>query len=191
MNQGPYSSSGDGEISLAIQFQGLRISVQGPAAKALDFVQKLAPESNQTASSSDHPLPASSASAPRASQCPDQYLALATKLSAASVFSPKERVERAWLAGWLARTRLTGAYQEPSPEPNPEFAIVELDLPSKFFVVLQGRGVREVKILRSAKDFKDLSEASVGPVFVGHGFPSETEAKVYIAGAGRASTLGI
>ena len=75
--------------------------------------------------------------------------------------------------------------------PTPEFAIVELDLPSKFFVVLQGRGVREVKILRSAKDFKDLSEASVGPVFVGHGFPSETEAKVYIAGAGRASTLGI
>lgn len=190
MSQGPSSSSGDGEINLAIQFQGLRISIQGPAAKALEFVQKLAPESSPDTATGG-PSSASSGSAPRASQCPDQYLALATKLSAASVFSPKERVERAWLAGWLARTRLAGGYPEPSPEPSPEFAIVELDLPSKFFVVLQGRGVREAKILRSAKDFKELSEVVSGPPFVGHGFPSETEAKVYIAGAGRASALGI
>ena len=37
------------EINLAVQFQGLRITVSGPSARALDFVHKLSPD-HRTAS---------------------------------------------------------------------------------------------------------------------------------------------
>ena len=43
----------DDEISLAVAFQGLHISVVGPASKALDFVRKLAPDQPAQSSSSN------------------------------------------------------------------------------------------------------------------------------------------
>jgi len=48
MSQGPSSHSDDDEISLAVQFQGLNITIQGqgPASRALDFVHKLSPGSS-------------------------------------------------------------------------------------------------------------------------------------------------
>eukprot|EP00435_Cladocopium_sp_Y103_P029245 s568_g7.t1 len=174
MSQGQSSASDNGEITLAIQFQGLSISVQGPASRALEFVQHLSPEPEaEPTTSVDFTL-----------DCPEQYLALAAKLSAASSHSPIERVQRAWRAGLYARAALAGDLSERS------VAVVELDLPSTYFVVLQGRGVTETKVLRNRKEFLDLSKAQSGPPFVGHGFPSETETRVFIAGAGRAARHG-
>ena len=115
-------------------------------------------------------------------QFPEQYLALASNLSAASSHSRVERIHRAWLAGLYARAKLAGGRSEAS--------VVELDLASSYFVVLQGRGISETKIPRNRREFKDLAEARTGPVPVGHGFPTETESRVFIAWAGRAARHG-
>ena len=44
MSQGPAPGSSNDGINLAVQFQGLRISVSGPSARALDFVHLLSPD---------------------------------------------------------------------------------------------------------------------------------------------------
>lgn len=188
MSQGPSPGSRNDEINLAVQFQGLRITVSGPSARALDFVHRLSPQ-YQSAAIQPEPEPVATASTFSAgassspgiaspADCPSQYLALAKKLSAASVHSPEERVERAWLAGQYAQRELAGR--------GGGEIVVALDLSNHFWAVLQGRGISEPKILRSQEEFKDLAEARTGPPFVGHGFPSETEARVCIAGAGLA-----
>lgn len=183
MSQGPYPGTDHEEISLAVRFQGLRISIQGPAQKALEFVRKLQPEPEaEPASSAEASRSARTSLVNFAAECPDQYLALATKLSAASSHSPVERIERAWKAGLIARAQLAGE--------RPDCSVVDLDLPSSYFVVLQARGVSETRVLRSRREFKDLAEQPTGPFFVGHGFPSETESKVFIAAAGRAPRHG-
>ena len=188
MSQAPLQSSDDDEINLAVQFQGLRISVSGPSARALDFIHRLSPQypaaqAQPEPESADSAATSQTSAAPAAThsvqtECPPQYLALSRKLSAASVHSPEERVRRAWLAGQIARAELAGVRVEES--------VVAIDLSSGFWAVLQGRGIVEPKILRSHREFKELADSTTGPPFVGHGFPSETEARVYIAGAGRA-----
>jgi hypothetical protein len=173
--------SSDDEINLAVQVQGLGITVSGPSARALDFLHRLSPQYQGGAA---QPATASiSASAspglPDPIDCPAQYLALAKKLSAASVKTPEERVKRVWLAGQYARAELSGAVIE---EP-----VIALDLLNNVWAVLRGRGISKPKIMRSQRGFKELLEARSGFTLVGHGFPSETEARrVYIAGAGLA-----
>lgn len=182
MSQGPYSASDNDEISLAVQFQGLSISIQGPAAKALAFARKLSPEPEAEPAVARSSQPSVVQVVDTTAQCPDQYLALASKLSAASSHSPLERVRRAWTAGLLAKAELAGH--------TPGTEVVDLDLPSSYFVVLRGRRVVEPKVLRSKREYKDLAECSVACGFIGHGFPSETESRVYLAAAGRASRHG-
>eukprot|EP00435_Cladocopium_sp_Y103_P062100 s1156_g23.t1 len=181
MSQGPSSGSDHDEISLALEFQGLRVSVEGPAAPALDFVHHLLPEyqarpaqtSTATASRS-----ASSTVAVDTSECPTRYLALAAKLSAASAHTPLERIKRAWEAGCYAKAELAGEW-------TPVGSVVDLDLPNNFFVVLRGKDISEPTILRRVQEFRRIAAEEFGQTFVGHGFPSETESRVYIAGAGR------
>ena len=79
-----------------------------------------------------------------------------------------------------------------TPGPNCPGAVIEepviaLDLLNNFWAVLRGRGISKPKIMRPQRGFKELLEARSGFTLVGHGFPSETEARrVYIAGAGLA-----
>ena len=129
MSQAPSSSSQeDDEISLAVVFQGLKVSVVGPASKALDFIHKLVPDQQGQSSSSQRSSPdhsACSASTVIPSPvppCPDRVLALASRLSAASILSPKERIQRAWICGIHARALLDS-------KPVPIETVVAIDLP--------------------------------------------------------------
>ena len=54
--------------------------------------------------------------------CPDRVLALASRLSAASILSPKERIQRAWICGIHARALLDS-------KPVPIETVVAIDLP--------------------------------------------------------------
>ena len=67
-------------------------------------------------------------------------------------------------------------------EQVPEEPIISIDLPANFFVVLRGTSLRTPKILRCRRDFaREIEGAEERGV--GHDFPSETEARVYLAGA--------
>ena len=185
MSRGPSADTTDNdEISLAVVFQGLRISVVGPAPQALDFVNKLVPghqapsvPSSAQEQRSSAPSASSTRDHPAAVPCPDRVLALATRLSAASVLSPKERIERAWTCGLLARAQLDSSPLPPEP-------IISIDLASKYHVVLRGRGVTEPKIFKSLLEFQKALQGLAPPQGVGHEFPSETEARAYLTAAG-------
>eukprot|EP00435_Cladocopium_sp_Y103_P017795 s4315_g4.t1 len=189
MSQVPSTHCEDDEISLAVSFQGLSISVVGPASKALDFVRKLAPDqpasSSQPASSASlHSSPHQPSSRPSYPPCPDSVLSLASRLSAASILSPEERVRRAWLCGQYARAQIES-------RPEPEEQVVSIDLPAKYWVVLRGRDYPEPKTLRNPIEFKKVFTGRGPPFEVGHEFPSETEARAYLTAAGYGHFAGI
>ena len=130
----------------------LEITVRGPSTRALEFVQRFSPTdsgASDAASSGVHrpsdpePLP----------PCPDNLLALSTRLSAASILSPQERVKRAWICGCIAGRQLDG-------QSCPEVAAIYIDLPSSYFVVLRGHNVTEPRILRSARDYNRTLEGN-------------------------------
>eukprot|EP00435_Cladocopium_sp_Y103_P061892 s916_g23.t1 len=175
------SSDNDDILCLAIQFQGLEVTVRGPSERALEFVERIQPGGLRGGGPANPPAPRASASGSPAPlpDCPDNLLALSARLSAASFLSPADRVKRAWTLGCRAKRLLDG--QEFPDEP-----IISCDLPSNFFVVLRGVNISEPKILRSARAFHQALEGAELPG-VGHDFPSETEARVYLAAAGRSS----
>lgn len=158
----------DADLQLALAFEGLQITVQGPKAKALSLVQRVTAEL-----STESTIPEVPTAVPA---IPGDLSILAGKLSAASCLSPAERIQRAWVAGHHARAAILG-------KAPPRELILPIDLPSKFFAVAQGSGLQEPKILRSTFDFKQALKPAPGVVPVGHEFPSETEAIVYLAAA--------
>eukprot|EP00435_Cladocopium_sp_Y103_P048611 s643_g14.t1 len=174
----PEASDND-EISLAVAFQGLKISVVGPATQALDFVNKLVPghQHSSAGSASSSAPPASSSTPPGIPPCPDSVLALASRLSAVSILSPTERVLRAWAIGHIARAQLDSS-------PLPDYTIVSSDLPNKYHVVLRGRGLEEPRVYKNQVDFRKALQGLSPPLGVGHEFPSETEARAYLTAAG-------
>ena len=172
MSSGPSSPGNDEIISLAARVQGLEITIRGPANRAWNLARRLSTEQAQGATAEQESLSSGHTPFPA---CPPDILALATRLSAASVLPPRERVLRAWKLGCKARCLLDGVPFEDQP-------IVSLDLPSSFFVVLRGNGIDQPKILRRARDFSRALEGAELPG-IGQGFPSETETRVYLAGA--------
>ena len=171
MSRGSPSPGHDETILLAIQFQGLEITVRGPSSQALEFVQQIAP--------GDHQPPASSAVPDPLPPCPDNLLALSSRLSAASILPPLDRIKRAWNLGCVAKRQWDNI-------PCPDFVATTIDLPSNYFVLLRGHNVTEPKIIRRAREFNRVLEGAELPG-LGQAFPSETEARVYLAAAGRSA----
>lgn len=188
-NHPDLSNDGDDEISLAVSYQGLRISVIGPSEKALDFVHRLSPDYQPSQGIIRPPGTSSTAassgqSAPASPPCPDNVLALATRLSAASILKPEERIRRAWSCGVRDRARIEGRVVPYEP-------IVSIDLPINYYVVARAQGVSEPRILRSQKDYR-RSFAGLGPPEeIGCEFPSETEARAYITALGYGHFAGV
>eukprot|EP00435_Cladocopium_sp_Y103_P010416 s233_g2.t1 len=180
MSQAPSSGQNDDEVSLGLAFQGLQISIRGPGPKALAFIKRVTedlqdfPHSSSHSSASSQSLPATSPVPP----CPSSLLALANKLSAASILSPKERVLRAWQLGISARRQIEG-------QPGVEEPVISIDLPNNFFAVVRCSSFEGAKIIRSAGEFKRILGSRSTPSAVGHGFPSETEARVYLVASGQ------
>ena len=109
-------------------------------------------------------------------ECPAYFLSRARSLGACSTGPPESRILRAWRAGCWAREVLQGNFPTPS-------ASARLDIPSRVYPVLGGPGVQPAFY----RAYRDVARAlgplsSSGAVF--HGFPSETEAEVYVVAAG-------
>ena len=107
--------------------------------------------------------------------CPAVWLDRAPSLSATANLNGRERILRAWKAGAWARLVLQGVVGAPAASP-------QLNIPSRYYVVLGGPGVQPA-LYRSFKEYS----AALGPLeqsaAVSHAFPSELEAQVYCAGA--------
>ena len=107
--------------------------------------------------------------------CPSEWLDRASTLTAAANLDGRGRILRAWTAGAWARLVLQGVVGTPA-------ASRQLNLPSRYYAVIGGEGVRPA-LYRS---FREYSRA-LGPIeaspAVSHAFPTELETQVYCAGA--------
>ena len=99
MSTGPQSSGNDEVISLGIQFQGLEITIRGPAGRALDLANKISNENNPSSGSTVAASAQSTSQRSSFPPCPADLLALSSRLSAASILSPEQRIQRAWKCG--------------------------------------------------------------------------------------------
>ena len=185
--------SPDGEdpniISLVIQFRGLSISVYGPVAASLDFVHRLTGDLPDSAPTSVSGVSASEigANEVREEICgsiqnsfatyPPNILGLASRLSGASRLSPVERIQRAFRAGQWALAVRQGRIGTPNQTPT-------IELPNRFYVVFWSPSIPSPRVFIISRSFfaavGDLSTSGA----LCHGFPSEREARAYLAGAG-------
>ena len=116
MSRSPYSQDGDNLVSLALEFEGLSITVHGPVTSSVDFIRRLTGSSAAVPESVPAPVPhvPSAPADTRASVessfpvCPVSVLSLASRLTGASRLSPEERIRRAWRAGQWAKATKEG-----------------------------------------------------------------------------------
>eukprot|EP00435_Cladocopium_sp_Y103_P058080 s564_g20.t1 len=141
---------------------------QGPAFLFL-FAQFASEGSFDLVSEPSHPVRASPVLETRDQiaatfeTCPHYLQQEGNKLSGSST-SGTDRVRRAWLAGQWASAVVAGRIHSPNRSP-------QLDLRPRFYVVLRAPSL---EITNDCQTSSAISQA----------FPSEQEAKVYLAGAG-------
>lgn len=198
----------DGEIELSCTFGDLRISISGPASQATDLLRFITSRENplpvvpsSAASDSSYtvvteppvapattPAPKAAAAAPPAqletrdqilasfAECPAALLQGHQKLSG-SRLSGIERLQRAWRAGQWARA----VADKRVPTPNRS---APLEIKSRYYSVLAAPGLDTPTVYNSAGSYwAAIGELSASPS-ISHAFPSQTEARVYLAGAG-------
>ena len=199
-------SDPDGITQLSLELEGLRISItrtRTPGSAASEQQSTPPPERSRASvtaplgfspgpgvvrpgSLGRTPTPASAlasdAPEPRSSiqasfkEIP-QYLLESARILRSSVSSPEERARRAWTAGCWAGAVLEGRIQTPNCTPS-------LQLPSRVYVVLRTQHNDDVQVTTSRSCYLRLVDHHRG-FSVSHGFPTDTEARIYIAGAGR------
>ena len=197
-------SQDDAVLDLTCQFGDLHITISGPASQATDLLRSItsrplgsAPPASSAASAASFDLvsqPASSRAALPAAgyparlehrdtilatfrPCPDYLLEGSSKL-VGSKLCGADRVRRAFLAGqWAKAVR---DKRVPSPNRTPP-----IELKNRYYVVLSGGvGLEHPTVFNSSASYwaaigNTLAESSA----ISHGFPSQTEARVYLAGA--------
>ena len=189
--------NGDEDIELVCNFRDLRVTIVGPASQASELLQHItrlgrAPSPTPTDGSfvvvtNEVEAPSSSTAAATRPEtraeieatfdsCPGTFLSLAGKLCG-STSSGKERLERAWRAGQWAKAVKVQRVRSPNRTPA-------LDLRSRFYAVVTAERVVHPTIFRSANSYWRAIGSFAGSSSISHSFPSEIEAKVYLAGAG-------
>lgn len=196
-------SQDDAVLDLTCQFGDLRISISGPASQATDLLRSIT--SGQLGSTSAASSAASVAPSfdlvsqqpagyqpPRGyparlehrdtilatfRPCPDYLLEGSSKL-VGSKLCGADRVRRAYLAGqWAKAVR---DRRVPSPNRTPP-----IELKNRFYAILSGGiGLDKPTVFNSSASYwaaigNSLSESPA----ISHGFPSQTEARTYLAGA--------
>lgn len=196
----PASSSEEDILDLSLRLHGLRITVRGPSAAALDFVQRASalPSLDSSGVSEvgssgawsvvDAP-PASTFSPARRSSgyqpveatfpaCPDHLRRLASSLGLRSArLSAEERVERAWTAGCWAKAVIEGRARVPAATPKS-------GLSNRVYVVLRGPQIDPPTLFHTSAALQAAVGELQGSDTVCHGFPSRTEAAIYVEAAG-------
>ena len=187
-------TNGQDHVDLVCTVGELRVTISGPPTQATRLLQRIldldpaVPATDPSISSLVDPVGFDSLPGPQQSsetrdeieesfvQCPERFLQLASRLSG-SATSGEERIRRAWRAGQWAGAVLGGRISTPNRSPR-------IDLRPRCYVVLQASGLETPTLCRSAGTYWGLVGDFDHTSSVSHGFPSEQEAKVYIAGAG-------
>ena len=198
MSHGAQSLSDDVELNLSLP-GGLRVCVRAPASAISAASELLAyiaefPGTGPAVSEASFELvpPGPTTSSGQSSQpailetrdqiarsfspCPSRLLQCASKLCG-SATSGTDRVRRAWLAGKWAGAVAAGRITTPS-RAHP------IDLRPRFYAVLRASGLSEPTIFRSAGSYFRCIGDFDSSDSISHGFPSETEAKIYLEAAG-------
>ena len=195
MSQGPNDA---GHVELSCVVGELKVSITGPSGQAAELLQRVLEwgasqrTSSPTASAGsfdlvsqaapDSPEPSRRTLESRAQiergfrDCPDIWLRQANRLSGSST-PGAERAKRAWRAGQWGAAVVCGRAHSPNRS-------VHLDLRSRFYAILRAPGLSGPTLCTTAtacwRIIGDLENSSS----VSHAFPSELEAKIYLAGAG-------
>ena len=188
----------DGTIEVSCLLGDLRVTISGPTAQATSLLQRITKDFQPGHSSppgSEHsfdlvsqaplpePAPSSSTALPTRDQiqagfepCPGGYLSAARRLSGSS-WTGEDRIKRAWTAGQWAKAVRTGVIQTPNRSQ-------QLDLRPRFYAIVKADNLEEPVICKSATSYWRIVEDLARSRSISHAFPSEVEAKVYLAGAG-------
>ena len=191
-------SQADGaeEIELSCKVGDLLITVKGPPSSATAFIQDITsrglPQSGGPRASSEgsfdlvseagsvvHPARGRESREQIAASfaaCPSYLEKEGAKLGGSATIG-SERAKRAWTAGQWAAAVISGRIHSPSRSP-------QLDLRPRFYVVLKADNLDKPTIYKSAKSYWAVVGELSTPSSVSHAFPSEQEAKTYLAGAG-------
>ena len=106
---------------------------------------------------------------------PDLAVRLCSNLRSGNL-SFQQRAQRAWECGYWARYVLEERVRRPRPSQP-------IDLSNSIYVVLRAPGLAQPVICTKASDYRfllqDFQQNSLS-----HGFPSQSEARVYCLGAG-------
>eukprot|EP00438_Fugacium_kawagutii_P012386 Skav215491 [mRNA] locus=scaffold165:477291:477887:+ [translate_table: standard] len=187
------TSEHDDVVDITLRLRGLVISIQGPSGPASQLVSEITGSSSAPASGigSGVPAPGSVSGSPAPSSggyslargslvasfppCSDQCLSWSSRLGG-STQQAERRIQRAWTAGCWARAVLDGEIRAPARTP-------ELDIRSRFYVILRAQGISTPVIYSNSTSYWSTlggeHEDSVS-----HSFPSETEARTYCLAAG-------
>ena len=181
-------------VELKCRVGELSVTIVGPAGQATQLLQRLVSESGGPVAASPRSetsfdlvssvgeTQAGGQEESRAeieatfSPCPGVHLVAASKLSG-SALSGQERIKRAWLAGQWARAVKEGRITTPNRSK-------QLDLRPRFYAVLSSPNTEGAVLCKSAGAYWQIVEDLATSCSISHGFPSEVEAKVYLASAG-------
>ena len=198
----------DGDpIELSCTLGALRVTISGPADQAADLLRYITQRGSQAAAPAppseasfelvgSDPLATASSTLPTTSvpvapeifpetrdsilasfePCPPAWLQGHQKLVGSSR-SGADRIQRAWRAGQWARAVAEGRVITPNRTPP-------LDLKSRYYSVVSCPGLPTPTVFNSAGSYwQAIGDISTSPS-ISHAFPSQTEARVYLAGAG-------
>ena len=87
-----------------------------------------------------------------------------------------DRAERAWKAGCCAKLLLRGTIRFPD-------ASQPTGLANRFYCILRAEGLQEPALVRSFHEYRAIVGSLSGSTSVSQAFPSESEARLYFAGA--------
>lgn len=189
------TSSQDGEVlELSCWLGELQISIKGPADPATRLLRQLTRPGSIAAASPRSTLGSfevvsnvdsqpeeisrefRDSIASSFSPCPAEQLHLAARLTG-STLSGEDRVRRAWKAGQWAKAVLGGRICTPNRS-------VQLDIRPRFYAILRAEGLSKPLLCHSAASYWRVIGDIATSNSISHAFPSESEAKIYFAGAG-------
>lgn len=188
------SGQDDEVLELSCRLGELQISIKGPADPATRLLRQLTRPGFTTAASprstaDSFEVVSSVDSQPEGilrefrdsiassfSPCPTEQLQLASRLTGSAV-SGEDRVRRAWKAGQWAKAVLGGRICTPNRS-------VQLDIRPRYYAILRADGLSKPLLCHSAASYWRIIGDIATSNSISHAFPSESEAKIYFAGAG-------
>ncbi len=189
-------------VDLELEFQGLSITVRGPASSAASFISSLssAPASSEPPSTIQHgyqsvpeislaseALSLSQASAHTTQSetraviaasfppLPEHWFDSCERLSDCGI-SGLQRGRRAWIAGNWGRATIDGRTNSPN-------RTEQIRLPNRYWCVLSCERLPQPAVFTSSRSFFQAIGRLEGSTTVCHAFPTQTEARIYFSGA--------